>query len=77
MVMGDKIFKVEDTLIVIGAEVVNALQKNGYMRLDDIFLYLKDNYIKDIKFDRLIYTIDFLYIIGKIDIKENDVLELI
>jgi hypothetical protein len=77
MVMGDKIFKVEDALIVIGAEVVNALQKYGSMRLDDIFLYVKDNYVKDIKFDRLIYTIDFLYMIGKVDIKEDDVLELL
>ena len=77
MVMGDKIFKVEDALIVIGSEVVNALHKYGSMRLDDIFLYVKNNYVKDIKFDRLIYTIDFLYMIGKIDIKEDDVLELL
>jgi hypothetical protein len=77
MVMGDKIFKVEDALIVIGAEVINTLQKYGSMRLDDIFLYIKDNYVKDIKFDRLIYTIDFLYMIGRIDIKEDDILELI
>jgi len=47
------------------------------MRLDDIFLYVKDNYVKDIKFDRLIYTVDFLYMIGKVDIKEDDVLELL
>lgn len=77
MVMGDKIFKIEDALIVIGSEVVKALQKYGSMRLDDIFLYVKDNYVKDIKFDRLIYTIDFLYMIGKINIKEDDILELL
>jgi len=77
MVMGDKIFKIEDTLIVIGSEVVNVLQKYGSMRLDDIFLYVKDNYVKDIKFDRLIYTVDFLYMIGKINIKEDDILELL
>ncbi|WP_154806457.1 ABC-three component system middle component 6 [Sulfurovum lithotrophicum] len=77
MVMGDKIFKIEDALIVIGSEVVNVLQKYGSMRLDDIFLYVKDNYVKDIKFDRLIYTVDFLYMIGKINIKEDDILELL
>ncbi|AKF24244.1 hypothetical protein YH65_01655 [Sulfurovum lithotrophicum] len=75
--MGDKIFKIEDALIVIGSEVVNVLQKYGSMRLDDIFLYVKDNYVKDIKFDRLIYTVDFLYMIGKINIKEDDILELL
>ena len=77
MVMGDKIFKVEDTLIVIGSEIINALQNSGSMRIDNLFVYVKNNYIKDIKFDRLIYTIDFLYMIGKIDIKKDDELELL
>jgi hypothetical protein len=75
MVMGNKIFKLEDTLVVIGAAIIKALSA-GPARLDDLYLATGSHYPKKLKFDRFVYAVDFLYMIGKVDIEKDDVLVL-
>ena len=72
MVMGNKIVKIEDALITIGGYVLQIL-KDKKMSIDEIFLQLKEVYPKkDLSFDIFIYTIDFLYMINKLDLVQGD-----
>jgi len=76
MVMGNKIVKIEDTLIAIGGYILQIL-KGKKMSIDEIFLQLKEVYPKkDISFDVFIYTIDFLYMINKLDLVQDDIVKI-
>ncbi len=76
MVMGNKIVKIEDALITIGGYVLQIL-KDKKMSIDEIFLQLKEVYPKkDLSFDLFIYTIDFLYMINKLDLVQDDIVEI-
>ena len=76
MVMGNKIVKIEDALITIGGYVLQIL-KDKKMSIDEIFLQLKEVYPKkDLSFDVFIYTIDFLYMINKLDLVQDDTVEI-
>jgi len=76
MVMGNKIVKIEDALITIGGYVLQILKDNK-MSIDEIFLQLKEVYPKkDLSFDLFIYTIDFLYMINKLDLAQDDTVEI-
>ena len=70
--MGNKIFNVEDTLVAIGAEILDILQ-NKDMKVDTLYSELNNQYVKKVKFDRFVYTLDFLYAIGMIAIKKDDI----
>jgi len=76
MVMGNKIVKIEDTLVAIGGYIIDILKENS-MQIDE--LYIKFNYKypkKGISFERFIYAVDFLYMINKIELFNEDVLRI-
>lgn len=77
MVMGNKIVKIEDSLFVIGGYIVDILLKNHSMQIDELYVEFMGKYPKRIDFEIFIYTVDFLFLIQKIKIQSNDILEIV
>jgi len=76
MIMGNKIVKVEDAFITLGGYILSILQKQN-MNTDNLYIKFKEVYPKkNIDFNHFIYTLDFLFMINKIDIKKDDILEV-
>lgn len=67
MVMGNKIFNVNDTLLANGAIVIKHLQKDE--KIDNLYQKIKQE--KDISFKKFILTLDFLFIIDKIELQKD------
>lgn len=76
MIMGDKIVKVEDAFITIGGYIL-AILKDKNMSVDLLYSNFSKEYPKKINFDDFIYAIDFLFMIRKIKIKNDDILEVV
>lgn len=76
MIMGDKIVKVEDTFIVLGGYILLVLKQKN-MNVDNLYMKVKEIYPKkNVNFNHFIYTLDFLFMINKINIKSDDILEV-
>ncbi len=75
MVMGNKIFNLEDTLFVIGAEIIEII-RNKNLKIDKLHKELNKRYVKEISFDKMMYALDFLFILDKVEIKEKDIIGL-
>lgn len=76
MIMGNKIVKVEDSFISIGGYILMLLKEKN-MSVDFLYSNFLKNYPKKISFEDFIYAIDFLFMIKKVRIKNNDILEVI
>lgn len=77
MVMGNKIVKIEDSLFVIGGYILDILLKNHSMQIDELYVEFMGKYSKRIDFETFIYAVDFLFLIQKIKIQSNDILEIV
>jgi len=76
MIMGNKIVKVEDAFITLGGYILSILKKQN-MNVDNLYVKFKEIYPKkEIGFNHFIYTLDFLFMINKIDINKDDILEV-
>ncbi|WP_456480107.1 ABC-three component system middle component 6 [Nautilia sp.] len=73
--MGNKIFNLEDTLFVIGAEIIEII-RNKNLKIDKLHKELNKRYVKEISFDKMMYALDFLFILDKVEIKEKDIIGL-
>ena len=74
MIMGDKIVKVEDAFITLGGYVLSILKEQS-MSVDNLYIKFKEIYPKkNIDFNHFIYALDFLFMINKINIKNDDIL---
>lgn len=76
MIMGNKIVKVEDAFITISGYILSIL-KCKEISVDTLYSEFLKAYPKKISFERFIYAIDFLFMIKKIKIKHDDVLEIV
>ena len=76
MIMGNKIVKVEDSLFSIGGYILSILNKK-HISLDTLYSEFIKIYPKKITFEYFIYAVDFLFMIQKIKIKQDDILELV
>jgi hypothetical protein len=76
MIMGNKIIKVEDTFITIGGYILSIL-KNKELQVDTLYSKFLEIYPKYINFEQFTYAIDFLFMINKVKIKHDDVLEIV
>jgi len=76
MIMGNKIIKVEDAFITIGGYILSIL-KNKELQVDTLYSKFLEIYPKYISFEQFTYTIDFLFLINKVKIKHDDVLEIV
>lgn len=76
MIMGNKIVKVEDAFITIGGYILSIL-KEKERTIDNLYSKFSEIYPKKISFEQFVYAVDFLFMIQKIKIKHDDVLEII
>lgn len=74
MIMPTKIIQPVDSLISISAIVIEILKVNG-MNIDDLLEEINMRYYKKISIEKLILSVDFLYIINKIK-DENEIITI-
>lgn len=77
MVMGNKIVKIEDSLFIIGGYILDILLKSKSMQIDELYAEFISQYPKKIDFETFIYAVDFLFLIQKVKIQANDILEVV
>jgi len=76
MIMGNKIVKIEDSFVSMGGYILSILQ-NKTVSIDELYREFNKSYPKeDISFDSFLYAIDFLFMINKLKIKKDDILEV-
>jgi len=74
MIMPTKIIQPVDSLISISAIVIEILKVNS-MNVDDLLEEINTRYYKKISIEKLILSVDFLYIINKIK-DENEIITI-
>jgi len=75
MIMGNKIVKIEDALVTIGGYILSLLQDNE-MSIDSLYSKFKEIYPKKISFEEFVYSIDFLFMINRIEIAKSDYIRI-
>ncbi len=74
MIMPSKVTKPVDSLVSIGSAVLNIVGKDS-MSLDDLHEKLNQEYYKSIPIERLILSLDFLYLINKVE-RDNEIITI-
>ena len=74
MIMPTKIVKPVDSLIVLSATIIEILQENS-LNIDDLLLEFNNRYYKKITIEKLILSLDFLFMIDKIK-DENEIITI-
>lgn len=69
MIMPSKVIKPVDSLISIGSEIIQIIGKQS-MSLDDLHEKINQTYYKRISIEKLILSLDFLFLINKLE-REN------
>ena len=70
MLMPTKIIKPVDSIFSISAFVLKALESND-MRIDELIEEVNKTYYKEISLDKLVLSLNFLYLINKIELKNE------
>ena len=72
MLMPTKLIKPVDSIFSISAYVIKALEINP-MNMDKLFEEVNALYYKDISLDKLMLSLNFLYLINKIELKNETI----
>ena len=70
MLMPTKIIKPVDSIFSISAFVLKALESND-MRIDELIEEVNNTYYKKISLDKLVLSLNFLYLINKVELKNE------
>ena len=70
MLMPTKIIKPVDSIFSISAFVIKALEVND-MSMDELIEEVNNTYYKKISLDKLVLSLNFLYLINKVDLKNE------
>ena len=70
MLMPTKIIKPVDSIFSISAFVLKALESND-MRIDELIEEVNKTYYKEISLDKLVLSLNFLYLINKVELKNE------
>lgn len=70
MLMPTKIIKPVDSIFSISAFVLKALESND-MRIDELIEEVNKTYYIEISLDKLVLSLNFLYLINKIELKNE------
>ena len=70
MLMPTKTIKPVDSIFSISAFVLKALESND-MRIDELIEEVNKTYYKEISLDKLVLSLNFLYLINKIELKNE------
>jgi len=72
MLMPTKLIKPVDSIFSISAYVIKALEINA-MNLDKLLEEVNTLYYKNIPLDKLMLSLNFLYLINKIELKNETI----
>ncbi|MCK9477712.1 MAG: hypothetical protein M0R46_17500 [Candidatus Muirbacterium halophilum] len=70
MLMPTKIIKPVDSIFSISAFVIKALEIND-MSMDELIEEVNKTYYKEISLDKLVLSLNFLYLINKVELKNE------
>ncbi|MBP6713554.1 hypothetical protein QUR79_11705 (plasmid) [Arcobacter cryaerophilus gv. pseudocryaerophilus] len=70
MLMPTKIIKPADSIFSISAFVIKALEVND-MSMDELIEEVNNTYYKKISLDKLVLSLNFLYLINKVELKNE------
>ena len=70
MLMPTKIIKPVDSIFSISAFVIKALEVND-MSMDELIEEVNNTYYKKISLDKLVLSLNFLYLINKVALKNE------
>jgi threonyl-tRNA synthetase len=76
MILPTKIVKPVDSLYCMSAYAIEQLKSNGSMDFDDLLDELNNVYPKKITIEKMQQCLDFLFIIGKLEL-ENETIKAI
>lgn len=76
MILPTKVVKPVDSLYYISAFTIELMQKKSISDFDDLLDELNNIYPKEISIEKLQQCLDFLFIIGKLEL-ENETLKAI
>ncbi|MEM5503763.1 ABC-three component system middle component 6 [Shewanella frigidimarina] len=71
MILPTKVVKPIDSLYCISAYVIQLLSKYEAIDFDDLFDELNAIYPKNVSLERLQQCLDFLFIIGKLELEDE------
>ncbi len=74
MIMPSKVIKPVDSLVSIGSSVLKIIAKES-MSLDELHEKLNEEYYKNISIEKLILSLDFLFVINKVE-KDNETITI-
>lgn len=70
MLMPTKIIKPVDSIFSISAFVIKALEIHD-MSMDELIEEVNKTYYKEISLDKLVLSLNFLYLINKVELKNE------
>ncbi len=74
MIMSSKVVKPVDSLVSIGSSVLKIIAKES-MSLDELHEKLNEEYYKNISIEKLILSLNFLFVINKVE-KDNETITI-
>lgn len=74
MIMPSKVVKPVDSLVSIGSSVLKIIAKES-MSLDELHEKLNEEYYKNISIEKLILSLNFLFVINKVE-KDNETITI-
>ncbi|WP_353655840.1 ABC-three component system middle component 6 [Erwinia sp. S59] len=76
MILPSKNIKPVDSLICIGAYVADIIKEAGHISFDELLSKLNDVYPKRINSEHLALTINFLYMLGRVGLKDDQIITI-
>lgn len=73
MILPTKNIKPVDSLVCTGAYLIEILSQVRIIEFDSLANKLRDTYPKKISNENLYFAIDFLFVIGKVDISDDKI----
>jgi len=75
MIMPNKVVKPNYSLLYIGGYILDTLvKKRRFMYLDELFSDVKVHISYPLSLERFLLALDFLYVVGKIELDNDKVL---
>lgn len=74
MILPSKNIKPIDSIICTGAYVMDIILNTGRLTFDELLANLNTAYPKRINSEHLALTLNFLYILGRVEIKNDEIL---
>ena len=76
MILPSKNIKPVDSIFCIGAYVMDIIINAGRLSFDELLSKLDDVYPKKLNSEHLAITVNFLYMLGRVDIKNDEIVTI-